>query len=255
MRTRVLFASIAVAATALTVGPLAVTAATPALAASSSFNTPHPPPAPKAPAAPAKPAAPAPAKAGSGQQRTSNLPKNTGANVNGPARTSRVPVNTGSLVTSGRATAVSTGRVSISSTARASGSSYKVPSTSVVYQYESADYWTSHALPRRGTSAYFVVLNDPYYFGNYGDPLSPWYNHAYPVGYVVSNGEFVPAPSHIGEIIGLIVGIVVLLIVLFVVVPRLMSRRPKPYGRGWLSLAPANTGPRRTLVPGGHTLL
>ena len=153
---------------------------------------------------------------------------------------SRVPLNTGSLVTRGRVTAVSAHAITLSRSARASGSSYTVPGTDTVYTYQRPSYWQSVIRPRYGTPAYFVLLNDPYYYPNYQIPGSPWFGHPYPVGYTVSNGYFVPVGSPTPWTV-IVIGIVavVALAIAFVVVRAIMNRkrsvsaRPSAFGAQW----------------------
>ena len=152
----------------------------------------------------------------------------------------RVPLNTGSLVTRGRVTAVSAHALTLSRSARASGSSYAVPGTDTVYTYQQPSYWQSVISPRYGTPAYFVLLNDPFYYPNYHIPGSPWYSHPYPLGYTVSNGYFVPVGSSTPWTV-IVIGIVavVALAIAFVVVRAIMNRkrnasaRPPAFGAQW----------------------
>jgi hypothetical protein len=152
----------------------------------------------------------------------------------------RVPLNTGSLVTRGRMTAVSAHAVSLPRSARASGSSYTVPGTDTVYAYQQPSYWQRVISPRYGTPAYFVLLNDPFYYPTYQIPGSPWYGHPYPLGYTVSNGYFVPAgsPTPWTAIVTGILAIVALAVA-FVVVRAIMNRNrsrsalPSTFGAQW----------------------
>jgi len=152
----------------------------------------------------------------------------------------RVPLNTGSLVTRGRMTAVSAHAVSLPRSARASGSSYTVPGADTVYTYQQPSYWQRVISPRYGTSAYFVLLNDPFYYPNYHIPGSPWYGHPYPLGYTVSNGYFVPvsSPTPWTTILTGIVAVVALAIA-FVVARAIMnwnrnrSALPSTFGAQW----------------------
>ena len=152
----------------------------------------------------------------------------------------RVPLNTGSLVSRGRATAVSAHAITLSRSARAAGSSYTVPGTDTVYTYQRPSYWQSVISPRYGTPAYFVLLNDPYYYPNYQTPGSPWFGHPYPLGYTVSNGYFVPVGSSTPwTVIVIGIGAVVALAIAFVVVRAIMNRkrnvsaRPSAFGAQW----------------------
>jgi len=152
----------------------------------------------------------------------------------------RVPLNTGSLVTRGRMTAVSAHAVSLPRSARASGSSYTVPGADTVYTYQQPSYWQRVISPRYGTSAYFVLLNDPFYYPNYHIPGSPWYSHPYPLGYTVSNGYFVPvsSPTPWTAIATGIVAVVALAIA-FVAARAIMNRNrnrsalPSTFGAQW----------------------
>jgi len=148
----------------------------------------------------------------------------------------RVPLNTGSLVTRGRMTAVSARAVALPRAARASGSSYTVPGTNTVYAYQRPSYWQNVTTPRYGTPAYFVLLNDPFYYPNYQIPGSPWYGHPYPVGYTVSNGYFVPVSSPAPWTV-IVIGIVAVaaLVIAFVAARAIMNRKRKPlaFGAQW----------------------
>lgn len=111
-----------------------------------------------------------------------------------------------------------------------------MPGTNTVYTYQRPSYWQSVTGPRYGTPAYFVLLNDPFYYPNYQIPGSPWYGHPYPLGYTVSNGYFVPVSSSTPWTV-IVTGIVAVaaLAIAFVAVRAMMNRNraPSAFGAQW----------------------
>jgi hypothetical protein len=169
-----------------------------------------------------------------GQHKTTNRTSSGLHGGTSSRTTSLKAVNTGSLVTSGRTTYVSTRAISVSRSTRVSGSRYSVDGAT--YTYESASYWHSVSRPAYGTRAYWTVYNDPFYYPNYLLPGNPWYGHAYPVGYYVSDGYFMPVSSgaSAGLIVGVVIGVLVLVAIAWLVLRlRRRSGRPQPFGASY----------------------
>lgn len=115
-----------------------------------------------------------------------------GRNAQAPSNSSgrAMPLTSSSVVRNAPTT-----RVNVPATARASGSSYSYAGHSYSYSQASYhNYYTTYhgGYPLMGTVAYWTLFNSPYYAPNYSLFGNPWYHHAYPVGYNLSSGEFVP---------------------------------------------------------------
>jgi len=140
-------------------------------------------------------------------------------------------------VTGNKAPAATSGKVTIPKTARASGSSYSDGGHTYTYSRSTyTTYYTTYhgGYPSYGTSLYWTLLNDPFYYPNYGNVFSPWYNHGYPAGYVVTNGEFIPVASSSGSAVGTVFLIILIIAATGLLVWFLLRRRgngPRQYNR------------------------
>jgi hypothetical protein len=80
--------------------------------------------------------------------------------------------------------------VTVSRTTRVTGSSYSVGGHT--YTYRTTSYYRTFrgGYPAYGSSNYWMLYNDPFYYSNYRLIGNPWYGHQYPVGYNVQGGQF-----------------------------------------------------------------
>lgn len=165
----------------------------------------------------ARPPAPSPSNSGSG--RGTKAPTNSGSGNTSHAsdgRSTHAPARTGSNAPKSGATIhaaspkATTGKVTVSKTSRATGSNYTVGGHT--YTYRTVTYYnTFHGgYPLYGTSAYWLLYNDPYYYPNYALLGDPWYGHQYPVGYSVQNGQFVQHHSSLAWLWILLIVLLVL---------------------------------------------
>ena len=177
----------------------------------------------------------APSNSGGG---SSNKAPSGGRNVNAPSNSNgkAVPLTSSQVVKNPPTT-----RVSIPPTARASGSSYSYGGTTWNYSRASyhSYYMTYHGgYPTYGSVEYWSLYNSPWYAPNYALYGNSWYHKPYPLGYVLSSGEFVPvanqAPvvhhsSHV--LLFVLIGLAVLLLVGVGVFVYMRKPKASTYGR------------------------
>lgn len=142
-------------------------------------------------------------KTSSSGRRTSapSRPKTDSSKIKG--RSTRPPGGTGTKVvrsTVRNTTQPSAGAITISKGTTAGGRNYHVPGTSTTYHYRVTTYHSYYTTyhggylgyyPPLGSSMYWTLWNDPFYYPNYITVGSPWYGHPTPVGYNISNNELI----------------------------------------------------------------